>query len=130
MQSTDGAITYAETSYTAADSLQSAVIQNAAGNFEQPTAKAVLAAAAAGTTRPDGTIKLVDPPASAADAYPLASYTYVIVPKVSPKANIIVPFLKYADQPDRPGVRSRRLPAPALRQSSRSNQTLIAKIHS
>ena len=96
MQSTDGAITYAETAYTSADSLQSAEIANAAGNYELPTEKAVLAAAAVGTTRPDGTIKLVDPPASAAGAYPLASYTYVIVPKTSSKANVIKPFLTYA----------------------------------
>ena len=56
----------------------------------------MLAAAKVGTTRPDGTIKLVDPPASAANAYPLASYTYVIVPKDSPKGPVIQAFLKYA----------------------------------
>jgi phosphate transport system substrate-binding protein len=96
MQATDGTITYAETSYTAADSLHSAEIANAAGSYELPTEKAVLAAAAAGTTRPDGTIKLVDPPASAADAYPLSSYTYVIVPRTTPKAATIKAFLTYA----------------------------------
>jgi phosphate transport system substrate-binding protein len=129
MQSTDGAITYAETVYTSADSLHSAEIQNAAGNFELPTEKAVLAAAAAGTTRPDGTIKLVDPPASAADAYPLSTYTYVIVPKTSPKANIIKPFLTYAvgktgqafGPPSYP-------PLPAA--VAAANEKLIAEIHS
>jgi phosphate transport system substrate-binding protein len=129
MEATDGAITYAETSYTAADSLHSAVLQNAAGNFEQPTPKAVLAAAAAGTTRPDGTIKLVDPPASAADAYPLASYTYVIVPMVSPKANIIVPFLKYAISPTGQALGAPAYP-PLPSGVVASNQALIAKIHS
>ena len=118
-----------ETVYTSADSLHSAEIQNAAGNFELPTEKSVLAAAAAGTTRPDGTIKLVDPPASAADAYPLSTYTYVIVPKTSPKANIIKPFLTYAvgktgqafGPPSYP-------PLPAA--VAAANEKLIAEIHS
>jgi phosphate transport system substrate-binding protein len=97
MQATDGGITYAETSYVAADQLDDALIQNAAGNYPDPTKNAtVLAAAKVGTTRPDGTIKLVDPPASAANAYPLASYTYVIVPKDSAKGPVIQAFLKYA----------------------------------
>ena len=85
MQATDGAITYSEVSYVAADHLNAALIANAAGNYESPTEKAILAAAAVGTTRPDGTIKLVNPPASASDAYPLSSYTYVIVPETSPE---------------------------------------------
>lgn len=97
MQATDGGITYAETSYVAADQLDDALIQNAAGNYPDPANNgAVLAAAKVGTARPDGTIKLVDPPASAANAYPLASYTYVIVPKDSPKGPVIQAFLKYA----------------------------------
>ena len=129
MQATDGAITYAETSYTAADGLHSAELANAAGNSELPTEKAVLAAAAAGTTRPDGTIKLVNPPASAADAYPLSSYTYVIVPKTSPKAATIKAFLTYAV-----GSKGQAFGPPSypeLPSSVASNdQKLIAEIHS
>jgi phosphate transport system substrate-binding protein len=128
MQSTDGAITYAETAYTSADSLQSAEIANAAGTYEQPTEKAVLAAAAAGTTRPDGTIKLVDPPASAATAYPLASYTYVIVPKTTSKASVIKAFLTYAVGPT-----GQAFGPPAYPQLPSSvaaaDQKLIAEIH-
>jgi phosphate transport system substrate-binding protein len=99
MQATDGGITYAETSYIAADSLNYALIQNAAGQYPKPTNAAVLAAAAAGTTRSDGTIKLVDPPASASSAYPLASYTYVIVPKSSSKAATMKAFINWAISP-------------------------------
>src|SRR4029077_18850208 len=96
MQATDGGITYAETSYVAADNLDYALIQNAAGMYPKPTNSAVLAAAAVGTTRSDGTIKLVDPPASASSAYPLASYTYVIVPESSPKASTLKAFITWA----------------------------------
>jgi phosphate transport system substrate-binding protein len=129
MQSTDGAITYAETAYTTADSLHSAVIQNAAGSFEQPTEKAVLAAAAAGTSRPDGTIKLVDPPASAAGAYPLASYTYVIVPKTTSKANVIKPFLTYAVGSTGQAFGPPAYP-PLPSAVAANDQKLIAEIHS
>ena len=96
MQATDGGITYAETSYVAADGLDYALIQNAAGQYPKPTNSAVLAAAKVGTTRPDGTIKLVDPPSSASTAYPLASYTYSIVPQSSPKASTLRAFLTWA----------------------------------
>jgi phosphate transport system substrate-binding protein len=129
MQATDGAITYAETAYIAADSLDFALIQNAAGQYEQPTTKAVLAAAAAGTTRPDGTLKLVNPPASAATAYPLSSYTYVIVPKSSSKASVIKAFLTYAVGPKGQAFGPPAYPElPAGVVSS--DQKLIAEIHS
>lgn len=100
MQATNGGITYAETSYIAADKLTYALIQNAAGKYPDPTNNsAVLAATKSGTTRSDGTIKLVDPPASNTSAYPLSSYTYVIVPKSSPKAATLRAFLNYAVSP-------------------------------
>lgn len=129
MQATDGAITYAETAYIAADSLNFALIQNAGGQYVQPTTKAVLAAAAAGTARPDGTLKLVNPPASAAGAYPLASYTYVIVPKTSSKAAVIKPFLTYAVGPTGQAFGPPsypELPAAVVA----SDKKLIAEIHS
>jgi phosphate transport system substrate-binding protein len=96
MQAKDGAITYVDLAYVAADSLDSALIQNAAGNYPAPSPGSILAAAKVGTTRPDGTVSLVNPPASAASAYPVASYTYVIVPETSSKASTLKAFLTYA----------------------------------
>ena len=81
-QATDGAIGYVAVSYIAADSLNEALLQNAAGKFPEPIVDAILAAAEAVTTiQPDGSVPLVNPPASAADAYPMSTYTYAIVPK-------------------------------------------------
>jgi phosphate transport system substrate-binding protein len=129
MQATDGGITYAETSYTTADSLDDAMIANAAGKYLLPTNSAVLAAAKVGTTRPDGTVKLVDPPASAASAYPLATYTYVIVPATTPKASTLKAFLEYAIGPTGqafgPPLGYPALPANVVSQ----DKPLIAKIH-
>jgi phosphate transport system substrate-binding protein len=97
VQSTDGAIGYVAVSYIAADSLNEALLQNAAGNYPEPSTDAIGAAAAAVTTiQPDGSIPLVNPPASAADAYPLSTYSYAIVPKTSPKAAALKKFFTYA----------------------------------
>jgi phosphate transport system substrate-binding protein len=100
VQATDGAIGYVAVSYIAADSLDEALLQNAAGSYPEPTTKAISAAAAAVTTiQPDGSVPLVNPPASAADAYPMSTYTYAIVPQTSPKAKQLKAFLTYATGP-------------------------------
>jgi phosphate transport system substrate-binding protein len=97
IQSTDGAIGYVAISYIAADSLNEALIQNAAGQYPVPGVPSIKAAADAVTTaQPDGSIPIVNPPASASGAYPLSTYTYAIVPKSSPKAAALRAFLTYA----------------------------------
>jgi phosphate transport system substrate-binding protein len=97
VQSTDGAIGYVAISYIAADGLNQALIQNAAGKYVTPSVDSIKAAADAVTTaQPDGSIPLVNPPASAATAYPLSTYTYAIVPKTSSKASELKAFLTYA----------------------------------
>jgi phosphate transport system substrate-binding protein len=97
VQSTDGAIGYVTVAYIASAGLQSGLVQNAAGNYPAPTTDAITAAAAAVTTiQPDGSVSLVNPPASAADAYPISTYSYAIVPKTSPKASALKKFLTYA----------------------------------
>ena len=97
MQSTNGAIGYLVVAYIKADKLQSALVQNAAGNYPPPSLANITAAAAAVTTvQPDGSVTLVNPPASAANAYPLSTYTYAIIPQTSPKASQLRAFLTYA----------------------------------
>jgi phosphate transport system substrate-binding protein len=99
VQATDGAVTYVDLAYVQANDLQYALLQNAAGNYPEPGIKSVIAAAKVGTSNPDGSISLVNPPASAPDAYPDATFTYVIVPQSSPKASTLKDFLKYAIGP-------------------------------
>ena len=98
IQSTDGAIGYVAISYIAADSLHAALLQNAAGKYPVAGLDTIAAAAAAVTSvQPDGSIPLVNPPASAADAYPMSTYTYAIVPQSSgDKAAAMRDFLTYA----------------------------------
>jgi phosphate transport system substrate-binding protein len=99
-QSTDGGVTYVDLAYVLAGaSIDAALLQNAAGDYPVPGTKSVTAAAAVGTPQPDGSVSLVNPPASAPDAYPDSSYTYVIVPESSAKAATLRAFLTYAISP-------------------------------
>ncbi len=63
MQATDGAIGYVAVSYIAADSLNEALMQNAAGNYPEPTTKAITAAADAVTTIQPGRLGAAGEPA-------------------------------------------------------------------
>jgi phosphate transport system substrate-binding protein len=99
VQATDGAVTYVDLAYVQANDLSYALLQNAAGKYPEPGTDSVIAAAKVGTANPDGSISLVNPPASAADAYPDATFTYVIVPQDSKKASTLKAFLQYAIGP-------------------------------
>jgi len=48
------------------------------------------------TIPPHNALSIVDPPATAAQAYPLSTFTYAIVPEKSGKADLLKPFLLYA----------------------------------
>jgi phosphate transport system substrate-binding protein len=52
-----------------------------------------------GRPRADNSIPIVDPPASAPDAYPISTFTYAIVPKGSKKATDLKKMLEYAVGP-------------------------------
>ncbi len=93
----DGSIGYVAVSYIAADTLNEALLQNQAGQFPEPTTDGILAAAKAVTTiQPDGSVPLVNPPASAADAYPMSTYSYAIVPQSATHGPTLAAFLTYA----------------------------------
>ena len=94
---TDGAIAYLGAAYVTTNSLDQASLQNAAGNFEEPTVKSIAAAADTLKSVPsDNAISITNPPASASDAYPLSTFTYAIVPQDSSKAAALQKFLTYA----------------------------------
>jgi phosphate transport system substrate-binding protein len=95
-----GGITYIDAAYSIENGFAYAALQNRAGKFVLPTREAVAAAAATVTTvPPDNAVSIVDPPATAAAAYPLATFTYAIAPQKSGKADLLKPFLRYAIGP-------------------------------
>lgn len=94
---TDGAIAYIAISYVLANRFNYADVQNAAGRFPAPSISSISAAASAVTTVPaDNRISITNPPASAADAYPISTFTYALVPTTSSKGATLRAFLTYA----------------------------------
>jgi phosphate transport system substrate-binding protein len=92
-----GGITYVDAAYSIENDFSYAALRNRAGSFELPDRAGVSAAAEALTSIPaDNAISIVDPPASAANAYPLSTFTYAIVPVSTSKAVALRQFLEYA----------------------------------
>ena len=92
-----GGITYVDAAYSIQNGFAYATLRNRAGTFTLPDVNAVKAAAEAAPSIPaDNAISIVDPPASAAQAYPLSTFTYAIVAERTSKAAALKEFLTYA----------------------------------
>ncbi|HET7648601.1 MAG TPA: phosphate ABC transporter substrate-binding protein PstS [Gaiellaceae bacterium] len=79
---TDGAIGYVDVAYAIRNHITFAAVRNRAGKFLFPSLRRIQAAAVAFPKVPaDNAISIVDPPRSAKLAYPVSTYTYVIVHK-------------------------------------------------
>jgi phosphate transport system substrate-binding protein len=97
---TDGAIGYVGLAYAVSNELSMPLIENSAGNFPEPGVKSVEAAAAAvNTISKDNSISLASLPSSAKKAYPISTYTYVIVPLESEKAESLKEFIGWVISP-------------------------------
>ena len=97
---TKGALGYISVAYAVQNKLEVASIQNAAGEFVPPDLEGIAAAAEAmGEPKPDNSIPIVEPPASAKGAYPISTFTYAIVPKDTEKAKELKELLTYAIGP-------------------------------
>ena len=95
-----GAIGYVELAYAKQNGLSYASIQNAEGKFVAPTIESVTAAAAgaAGNLPADTDYRISIVNAPGADAYPISSFTYLLVyasQKDAKKAEALVGFLKW-----------------------------------
>lgn len=85
---TVGAVGYADVAYALANKLKFASVLNKSGKYATPGLRGIAAAAA---TTPkkitgNGEISIVDPPKGNPLAYPISTFTYVIVPTSSSKA--------------------------------------------
>ncbi len=78
-----GAIGYVELTYAQQNKLPVAQIKNKAGNYVEGTAAGTTQAIEAFSAQlaKDPRIPIVDPPATAANAYPISGLTFLIVPK-------------------------------------------------
>src|SRR5262245_24147437 len=97
---TDGSLGYLAISYVFSNKLDYALIRNEAGQFPVPGPASITAAAHAVKSIPsDNAISLTNPPASAPAAYPISTFTYVLVPESSDKAKTLRDFFTYAIGP-------------------------------
>jgi phosphate transport system substrate-binding protein len=79
---TSGAVTYVDVAYAVKNHIRFAAVRNAAGKFLFPSLRRITAAAEAFPKVPaNNELHIVNPPKSAVLAYPIATYTYVIVPQ-------------------------------------------------
>jgi phosphate transport system substrate-binding protein len=81
---TNGAIGYVDVAYAIKNHIEFAAVRNSAGKFLYPSLRRIEAAALAFPKVPaDNAISIVSPPKSAKLAYPISTYTFVIVRKQS-----------------------------------------------
>jgi phosphate transport system substrate-binding protein len=98
LSQTDGGITYVDVAFTLSNHFKFAAVQNRAGVWALPGLKGIKAA---GDTilrvAPDnGGISIVNPSKRQKLAYPICTFTYVIVPKQTAKAAELKQFIRWA----------------------------------
>jgi phosphate transport system substrate-binding protein len=94
---TTGAIGYADVAFALTNHFSYFAMKNSSGKFATPGARGILAAASS-DQKPDANnaLSIVNPPKKFPNAYPISTYTYVIVPAQSPKAADLKKFLFWA----------------------------------
>ena len=98
VQQTEGGIGYADVAYSLKNHLKLFAMKNRSGKYATPGLKGILAAATS-DQKPAATtneLSIVNPPKKYPLAYPISTYTYVIVPTKSTKAPDLRRFLFWA----------------------------------
>ncbi|MBS1879519.1 MAG: phosphate ABC transporter substrate-binding protein PstS [Actinobacteria bacterium] len=94
---TPGAIGYISASYLIAAGIGAAAIENKAGNFELPNLKNIEEAASqVKSVPPSNELNITNTPSKAKLAYPISTFTYVIVPHNAPLKGPVQQFVNYA----------------------------------
>jgi phosphate transport system substrate-binding protein len=104
VKQTPGGIGYVELTYATTNNLPVASIKNQAGQFVAPSAQATSAAIEAfqQELQQDIRVPIVNPPASAKDAYPISGLTFIILPADGPNQQQradIKGFIQYVISP-------------------------------
>ena len=98
VQQTTGGIGYADVAYSLGNHLKFFAMKNRSAKYATPGLKGILAAASSDQKPAAGTneLSIVNPPKKYPLAYPISTYTYVIVPTKSSKAVDLRKFLFWA----------------------------------
>ncbi|HEX3234333.1 MAG TPA: phosphate ABC transporter substrate-binding protein PstS [Gemmatimonadales bacterium] len=103
IKQTEGALGYVELIYALSNNLPYASIKNAAGQFVEPTLESVTAAAAGTKLPKDTDFRVSITNAEGATAYPISSFTWLLVhkdAKDAAKAKLLKDFLTWMITPD------------------------------
>lgn len=96
---TEGAIGYADVAYALKNHIQFASVQNRSGKYALPGLRGITAASLADKKfSPTNELSIVNPPRGKqfAVAYPICTYSYVILPLKSSKADALKQFVTWA----------------------------------
>ena len=98
LSQTNGGLTYVDVAFSLANHFKFAAVQNRAGKFQIPGLNSIKAAGAAilRVAPNNGGISIVDPAKREPLAYPICTFTYVIVPKQTAKAAELKKFIRWA----------------------------------
>jgi phosphate transport system substrate-binding protein len=118
LSQTEGGIAYTDVAYAVKNHFQTARIQNRAGNYLLADNKAIQVAANTVTKVPaKNEMHIVNPPKSVPQAYPISTFTYVIIPLQTPNAAPLRKFVFWAltaGQKFGPPLRFVTIPKPVL----------------
>ncbi len=130
VKNTSGAMGYADIAYAVTNKIQVMAVRNAAGKYTTPGIKSITAAASAFKTVPaNGEMHITNPPKSAKTAYPICTYTWVIIPGATKNAPDLRKFIFWAlTGGQKYGVKLRYVPIP--KQVLVASEKILGKVHS
>ncbi|MCW2962769.1 MAG: Phosphate-binding protein PstS [Actinomycetia bacterium] len=128
---TSGAVTYVDVAYALKNHIKFAAVRNAAGKFLFPSLRRITAAAEAFPKVPaNNEMHIVNPPKSAALAYPISTFTYVIVPQQTSHAAELRKLIFWAlTQGQKPQYASKLMFAPLTKSALVASEKTLKSIH-
>jgi phosphate transport system substrate-binding protein len=122
LSQTNGGITYVDVAFSLANHFKFAAVRNRAGKFTLPGLRSIAAAAKTikRVAADNGGISIVNPAKSEPLAYPICTFTYVIIPKQSAKAAELKRFVRWtltSGQSDGPKLLFQPIPKVVLKAS-------------
>lgn len=107
VKQTEGSVGYVELIYAISNNLPYAHVKNRAGNVVEPSLASVTAAAGSAQFAPDTDFRVSITDAAGADAYPIASFTWLLVQpdmKDAGKARTLKAFLEWMTSDEAQGM--------------------------
>jgi phosphate transport system substrate-binding protein len=135
VQANPGAIGYVSIAYTIQNHLNLARLKNAAGQYVLPTISSIESAAQlvkAEKIPANNKISITNPPKSKKYrlAYPLSTFTYILIPQKTPKAAQLKAFVTYALGPAAQSAIKKYVFAPMPSSVTAAAKKTLASIHS